>query len=300
MNFNLLETFVNTVEKGTLSAAAAEMHLTQPAVSKHLRALETYYGVRLLDRMGREVKPTQAGRFLYRAAKEILSCLARTRQELAGIAQFLQGELILGASTTPGQYFLPQLIGAFKKEYPQVKVSLTIGDTQEIIKGVQEGEFDLGVVGASGRFRSLSFWRLAFDEIILIAPPEHRLAGLNEVAPVDLEGELFVWREAGSGTRHIVEERLATAGIDPPANIVMTLGSTEAVVNAVEAGLGCSFVTRRAAEKSIKLGRLAVLGLQGVDLKRELFLVRRRKEQPPAVEVFCNFLECRANLTASR
>ncbi|MBC7336485.1 MAG: LysR family transcriptional regulator, partial [Clostridia bacterium] len=104
MNLELLETFVTTVEKGTLSAAAEELHLTQPAVSKHLRALENYYGARLLDRTGREVRLTAAGRLLYRSAKEILRRLARTKQEITELAQLLQGELILGASTTPGQY----------------------------------------------------------------------------------------------------------------------------------------------------------------------------------------------------
>lgn len=294
MNLELLETFVTTVEKGTLSAAAEELHLTQPAVSKHLRALENYYGVRLLDRTGREVRLTAAGRLLYRSAKEILRRLARTKQEIAELAQLLQGELILGASTTPGQYLLPGLIGAFRKQHPQIQVSLRIGDTQEILKGVQEGELDLGVVGARGRSRGLRFLCLASDEIVLIVPPGHRLGGLKEVAPADLEGEPFIWREAGSGTRRVVEERLAAAGIKLPGNIVMTLGSTEAVVNAVEAGLGLSFVTCRAAEKSAKLGRLAALRLQGVDLKRELFLVGRKQEPSPAVGAFWGFVEHRS------
>ncbi|MDN5327014.1 MAG: hypothetical protein PWP41_1710 [Moorella sp. (in: firmicutes)] len=291
MNINHLITFITTVEKGTLSAAAEELHLTQPAVSKQLQALEDYFGLRLLERRGREVRLTAAGEICYRHARIIASHLNQTRRELAELTQLVRGRLLLGASTTPGQYILPRLIGAFRREYPRVEVILTIADTQEVVQRLQEGEIDLGVVGAAGgRGKNLSYSRLAGDELVLIVPPGHRLAGATAISPGELKGEPLVWRESGSGTRRVVEERLAAAGFTvDPEQIVMELGSTEAIVSAVEAGLGISLVTSWAVEKSVKLGRLAVVTLQGVDLKRDLYLVRRRQPLSPAAEAFVNF-----------
>ncbi|QGP90929.1 HTH-type transcriptional activator CmpR [Neomoorella glycerini] len=292
MNLNYWLTFITTVEKGTLSAAAEELHLTQPGVSKQLQALEDYYGLRLLERRGREVRLTAAGKICYRHAKAIARHLEQTQRELAELTRLVKGRLLLGASTTPGQYILPRLIGGFRREYPRVEVVVEIADSQEVIRRLQDGEIDLGVVGAGGRGRNLSYSRLVEDELVLIVPPGHRLAGVTAANPLDLQGEPLVWREAGSGTRRVVEERLQKAGFTvDPARVVMELGSTEAIVSAVEAGLGISLVTCWAVEKSVKLGRLVTVPLQGVNLKRDLYLVRRRQPLSPAAEAFACFLE---------
>ncbi|GEA16248.1 LysR family transcriptional regulator [Moorella sp. E308F] len=292
MNLNYWLTFITTVEKGTLSAAAEDLHLTQPAVSKQLQALEDYYGARLLERRGREVRLTAAGEICYRHAKAIARHLEQSRRELAELTRLVKGRLLLGASTTPGQYILPRLIGSFRREYPRVEVVVEIADSQEVIRRLQDGEIDLGVVGVGGRVRSLSYSRLVEDELVLIVPPGHRLAGVKVATPRDLQGEALVWREAGSGTRKVVEERLQKAGFTVDSSqIVMELGSTEAIVSAVEAGLGISLVTCWAVEKSVKLGRLFTVPLQGVNLKRDLYLVRRRQLLSPAAEAFTCFLE---------
>lgn len=292
MNINYWLTFITMVEKGTLSAAADELHLTQPAVSKQLQALEDYFGVRLLERRGREVQLTAAGRVCYRHARALARNLEQTRRELVEITRLIRGRLLLGASTTPGHYVLPRLVGEFRKKYPRVDVTLDIAGSQEVIHRLQEGEIDLGVVGAGGRGRSLSYHRLVEDELVLILPPDHPLCGKTCVTVEDLEGEPLVWREAGSGTRRVVEERLEAAGAGiKPEQIVMELGSTEAIINAVEAGLGISYVSCWAVEKSIKLGRLVALPIAGLNLKRDLFLVHRRQPLNPAAEAFACFIQ---------
>jgi len=291
MNLNYWLTFITTVEKGTLSAAAAELHLTQPAVSKQLQSLEDFYGVRLLERRGREVQLTAAGRICYRHAKALARHLEQVRRELAELTQLVKGRLHLGASTTPGQYILPRIIGAFHREYPRVETALEIAGSQEITRRLQEGEIDLGIVGASSRVRSLFFSRFVEDELVLIVPPGHRLAGAAGVTPRELKGEPLIWREAGSGTRRVVEERLEAVGFAVESKqIVMELGSTEAIVGAVEADLGISLVTRWAVEKSVRLGRLVTVPVQGLNLKRDLYLVRRRQPLNPAAEAFVSFL----------
>lgn len=291
MNFNYLLTLITTVEKGTLSAAAAELHLTQPAVSKQLRVLEDFFGVRLLERRGREVRLTAAGRVCYRHARAMARHLEQAQRELAELTQLVRGRLLLGAGTTPGQYILPRLIGAFRREYPRVEVVLEIAGSQEVIRRLQEGEIDLGIVGAGSRIRSLRFSRFAEDELVLIMAPGHPLAGAEVVTLQELKGEPLVWREPASGTRRVVEERLQSAGFAIASEqIVMEVGSTEAIISAVEAELGISLVTRWAVEKNVKLGRLVAVTIQGLDLRRDLYLVRRRQPLNPASEAFVSFL----------
>lgn len=291
MNINYWLTFIATVDKGTLSAAATELHLTQPAVSKQLQALEEYFGVRLLERRGREVQLTAAGKICYRHARAIVRHLEQTRRELAEHVELLRGRLHLGASTTPGQYILPRLMGAFRREYPRVEVALEVAGTQEVLRRLQVGEIDLGVVGAGSRVRSLFFNRFAEDELVLIVPPGSPLAAAAAVTPRELKGQPLIWREAASGTRQVVEERLEAAGfIIKPEQVVMELGSIEAIISAVEAGLGISLVSRWAADKSIRLGRVVIVPVQGVELKRDLYLVRRRQPLDPAAEAFVGFL----------
>lgn len=292
MNLSQLETFVITVEKGTLSAAAEELHLTQPAVSKQLKALEEFFGVRLLDRSGREVKLTEGGRIFYRRAREILRLLEQLRRELAEVTNLVRGELLLGASTIPGHYVLPRLIGNFKAKYPQVEIKLEIGDSEDIIKRLIEGEIELGVVGAEERKKGLLYQRLAEDELILIVPVDHPWADRPALKVQELAEACWVWRKQGSGTRRVAEEKLKAAGFTlPPQRIVVELGSTEAIVSAVEAGLGVSLVSRWAAEKSLRLGRVVTVPLEGVNLKRYLYLVRRTRELTPAASAFVEFAE---------
>jgi len=293
MNVNCWLTFITTVEKGTLSSAAEFLHLTQPAVSKQLQSLEDYFGVRLLERRGREVQLTAAGQICYRHAKAMLRHLEQTRRELAELTELAKGRLLLGASTTPGQYILPRVIGAFRKEYPRVETVLEIADSQEIVNRLYEGAIDLGVVGAGvrGRSRGLYFSRLVEDELVLIVPPDHHLVGCSSVTVREIRNEPLIWREIGSGTRRVAEERLGEVGfVIAPEQVVMKLGSTEAVISAVEAGLGISLVTCWAVEKSVKLGRLATVPVRGVDLKRDLYLVRRRQSLDPVAEAFISFL----------
>ena len=209
----------------------------------------------------------------------------------AELMELTRGRLHVGASTTPGHYILPRLIGAFRREYPRVEVAVEIAASQEVIRRVQGGVIDLGVVGAEGRVRSLSFSRFAEDELVLIVPPGHPLAGAEAVTPQDLKNQPLIWREADSGTRLVLEERLETAGFEvKPEQVVMELGSNEAIIAAVEAGLGISLVSRWAVEKSVKLSRLVIVPIKGLDLKRDLSLVRRRQPLNPAAEAFVGFL----------
>lgn len=295
MKLNLLITFVRVVEKQSLSGAARELFLTQPAVSKHIQTLEDLYGVQLLDRVGRRIRLTEAGEVLYRHALNILRIMEDLDNSIAQTTIEVRGNLVIGASTVPGHYVLPSIIGQFKRTYPEVRVSLEIGDTGGIINNLLEQRFDLAVVGAQVKNRKLTCVFLEEDQLKLIVPTQHTFATQSLVKVEDLLLENLIWREKGSGTRMVLEKKLLEQGINPDKlQIILELGSTEAIITAVEEGLGLAFVSRWALEKSEALGRIVSLDLEGFDLQRSLYLVYpKRKVYSKAIQAFLDLIENR-------
>ncbi len=223
--------------------AAEKLYLTQPAVSFQINSLEEHFGAQLVDRSGRRAELTEEGRLVLDFAHETLAGLARTEYQINELTQKVRGRLLVGASTVPGEYILPHLIGgAFRDQYPEVKISLEIGDSEEIRRKVIDQRVDLGVVGAIGSRPQLVAKKVLEDELILIVPPQnHRWPSGSIVTVHDLTEEDFILREQGSGTRQVFAERLKEQGSDVRAlHVVMELGSTEAILTAVEAHLGGS------------------------------------------------------------
>ena len=198
----------------------------------------------------------------------------------------------MGASTVPGEYILPHLIGAFRDQYPEVKISLEIGDSEEIRRKVIDQRVDLGVVGAIGSRPQLVAKKVLEDELILIVPQNHRWPSGSIVTVHDLTEEDFILREQGSGTRQVFAERLKEQGLDVRAlHVVMELGSTEAILTAVEAHLGISVVSRWAADKALALGQVRGINVEGLNLKRDLFVIIHRQTLPNrALEEFQSFV----------
>lgn len=291
MNLNWLKTFVTLAETRSFSRTARELNLTQPAVSKHIAALESLFGTKLFDRSRRSVTLTEAGNALLPYAQKILTALVAATEEISSFAATVKGTLIIGASTIPGHYVLPPLIQRFRHQYPEVTVNLQIADTGQIVQRVLAGDLLLGAVGALKPLPALEAIPFAEDEIVLVLPENHPLAQNPTLDPTLLSELEFVWRERESGTRHVVEKELEKAGINPAnLKIVAELSTTEAVLAAVEAGMGASFVSRRAAEKRARNGLLTLHRLHGVPLTRKLYLVHlRNRFLPPPVTAFIDF-----------
>ncbi|MEW5761838.1 MAG: selenium metabolism-associated LysR family transcriptional regulator [Bacillota bacterium] len=277
MNLAYLETLVALAEHKSFSRAAAALNLTQPAVSKHIAYLEAYYGTRLVDRSSRRVELTQAGAVLYRYAREILDALARARNDVDACALTVRGRLLIGASTIPGHYLVPRLIGAFNRLYPEVAIAVEIADTGKVLRMLLEEKVQVGAVGALTNDPRLHFVPFAEDEIVLVVPRRHPLAARRSVSPRAVLGETLVWREEQSGTRRVVEDALLAAGIrSGDLKIAAELGSTEAVLGAVAAGMGLSFISRVAAEAAAHAGSVALVRLQGPHFTRRLYLAHLR------------------------
>jgi DNA-binding transcriptional LysR family regulator len=274
MNLQQLRTLITIAEQGSLSAAARSLRISQPAVTKHVQRLEQELGAVLLVRGPlRQASFTPAGRQVLAFARETVERSVALCEQLALLKAVKPGSLALAASTIPGEYLLPGLLVAYRARYPEVQVRSSIADTDEVARQVQAQEADVGFIGAVPQAAGLRLERLVTDEIVLALPPGHPLAQRDPLTPDDLLGQPLILREEGSGTRRSVEKALASAGYRlRPEDVVLTLGSTQAILQAVRQGLGLGFVSARAAAPAQADGHLVCARVAGLNLQRELYL----------------------------
>lgn len=274
MNVNYFRTYITVVEKESFSEAAKALSLSQPAISFQIQAIEKEYGQKLLDRSGFRVQLTEAGRIFYDYAKQILKldrALSESIDELQGV---VRGRLRLGASTIPGEYIVPKLLGKFIKLFPDVEPELEISDTAEILGKIKEHEIDIGFIGAPPEANNLQVEKYITDNLILILPTNHPLASKNAVTVEEAIKQPFISREIGSGTRKTIEEALEKQGIVTSSiNEIMDLGSSQAVLAGVEAGLGVSIISKHAAEKALATGTVKTVPFKNIEFRRDLYLV---------------------------
>lgn len=274
MDLHQIEIFCTLVRLKSFSKAADALYLTQPTVSGHIKNLETELGTRLLDRLGRRIIPTEAGDVLYRYGVRLLSLRDEARQEIDNVSGTVTGRLNIGGSTIPGAYVLPSYIRAFKKKYPSSSIRLLIEDTEKIASAVLDGDLCLGVVGAKTADPRLETHVFLKDELVVAAPSDHPWSNKKSITIDDLRTEPFIIREEGSGTRRIMEQRLQQAGMTPhELNIVAVMGSSDAVRQAVRAGLGVSILSIRAIRDDIEAGRIAALRIKGVQIERNFYII---------------------------
>jgi DNA-binding transcriptional LysR family regulator len=292
MEMKRLEIFCRVVELKSFTRAAEASLLTQPTVSENIRLLEEAVDERLLDRLGREVLPTPAGDILYRYARGILQLRDEARQALAEYRGRLCGELLIGASTIPGTYLLPALLAAFRASHPQVHPILKISGSGQVIASLLEGELSIGLVGAEVSDGRLESRRLPGDELLLVVPPGHPWWAREEVAASELADQPFILRERGSGTRQVMAAALRGQGLELDGlDVRAEMGSSEAVRQAVRAGLGIAILSSLAVAEDIARGVLQSLPIAGIRMQRPFFLVHRRGRQlSPLATAFCDHL----------
>ncbi|MEW9051228.1 MAG: LysR family transcriptional regulator [Neobacillus sp.] len=275
MNIESLQMFCLVVDEGSISQAARLSYVSQPAVTRQIHQLENYYGALLFDRTDGTMKVTEAGKMLYPYAKTIVHDFKRSKEVIKQAMGEYEITLHLGASFTIGEYLLPSLLGRFKKEIPEMKVTLTIKNTPNVLEDLANDVIDLALVEGLVENESLLVEKFADDELILICSPEHPWAGKVQVD--ELLNERMIMRESGSGTRLVVENILRKHGILEKINGYMELGSTQAIKGAVEAGLGISILPRLTVAREIDLGVLKEVDIEGVTIKRNLWLVKKHQ-----------------------
>lgn len=272
MTLRQLEVFLAIARARSYRQAAEALHTSQPALSQHVRELEGELGARLFDRLSRGVALTEAGRLLEERAKRVFATLTDVREVLGELQGLQRGSLLVGASTTPGIYVLPAVIGEFRRRHPGIELRLQIANSRVIEEAVRAHEFDLGVVGGHGLAPGEECLAAGLaDELVLIVSPRHRWARRREIAPADLEGQPLLVREEGSATRRVTERALEQAGARWRTS--MELDHTEAIKQAVMAGLGVAFVSVHAVRGELASRRLAAVRLRGNRIQRHFHVI---------------------------
>ena len=302
MDLKRMEVFCKIVELKSFTRAGEALSLAQPTVSEHIRALETTLGQKLLDRFKGDVLPTPVGRVFYQYAKSII----QTRDEaFRAVDQFrskLAGQLNLAASSIPGTYVLPKMIGSFKMAHPESQIVLQISDTTGAAEAVADGRAEAAIIGARWRHPKLDFQEIITDELLLITSPEHRWATQRGIIkPDELLEEPFVLREAGSGTRMLIKQVMEEHGLNiGRLNVVAELGSTEAVKQSVKDGMGVSVLSVLAVGEELRQGSLVAIEIRGIKFDRSLYLVQRKNREPsPLCSAFISHLEAGCKVGSS-
>ena len=273
MELRYLEIFCKVVELKSFSKAAEALFLTQPTISNHIKALEDEAGIQLLDRLGRNVLPTKAGEILYRYAKEIVKIKSNAVQELNKFMGNVKGSLIIGGSTIPGEYILPEYIAQFKKAHPDVVVTLSLGDTQDITDMVMDGAIEMGVIGSKADDKRIDCREFLKDELVLIAAAKYFKGIKNQIGIKDLKKLPFIMREKGSGSRKALEETLKKNGVSiETLNIAAEVGSTEAVKQSVRADIGVSFLSLFAVKDEIPRKTLRKISIKDFRVSRHFYI----------------------------
>jgi DNA-binding transcriptional LysR family regulator len=279
LNLDALKVFLAAAEHGSFSEAGRQLHLSQPAVSQIIQGLERQLGAQLFVRQGRTAQLTEGGQMLVPMARELLNSAQRVEQTMLSIQGEVIGEMSIGCSTASGKYLLPGLIARFRRQYPQVRLNVLVTSRESVINKLLNGEVALGVSSKQIEHTDLEYQDFFKDNVILIVPANHPWAQYRKIYPDDLLDEPMILREEVAGTREVLMDGLQKRDISPEMlNVAMVLGNAEAIEMAVEEGLGVAFVSRLAASRGLELGRVVEVEVEGMELSRNIYLVRNRKQ----------------------
>ena len=272
MTLRQLQVFLAIAREKSFSRAAKSIHSSQPTMSEHVAELELELGKKVFFRRGREVTLTEAGRVLERYAASAILAVEGARQAVDDLDGLGHGSLMIGASTTPGIYVIPEVIANFRVRHPGVELKLQIANSRVIEDRVKARELDLGVVGGHAVSHGEECLAVGFaDELLLIVPPRHAWAKRRFIAPEALAREPLLMREEGSATRGVTERALQRAGVRFQA--AMELDHTEAIKQAVMAGLGVAFISVYAVRGEVATRRLHALRLRGIRVQRHFHVI---------------------------
>lgn len=293
-DFRKLEAFCRVYEQRSFSRAGEVLFLSQPTISAHVQALEKEAGVKLLDRMGRTVLPTPAGTVLYRRGIKAFEELEAAKNEITHLMGDVAGDVLLGASTIPATFLLPEIVTRFVGKFPQVNLKLVVGPSSSIIRSIQDGELMLGVVGASDdRHEDIDFLPIVDDELVIVCSPALKVSKKQTLDMAEAAQLPWIMRDEGSGTRKNFEDGLVRAGYRPRSlRVVLNVDSTQAAIQYALAGLGLTVTSRLAVSAQLSRGELRELQIAGVKLPRKFFIAyHQRRDFFPAAASFLSAIQ---------
>lgn len=267
-----LTVFLTAAETMNFTETARRLHMTQPSVSQHIQALEQHFDVALFDRAGRYLQLTEAGEQLAPMVQEMVRQWVRIEETMETMKGEVAGHLLVGCSTTPGKYVLPQLLTQFHERYPKVKVSCHVSSQEQSLQMLCDGDVHCALASAPHTcYGEIEFCRLIADPISLIVPKTHPWAVSGVIEPEELCEAQLIMREEGSGTRNAVREALAQVDImESDLDTLITLGNSEAIALAVQEGLGVGFVSNIVVSRLVEKG-VCVVDIRGVSIARDIY-----------------------------
>jgi DNA-binding transcriptional LysR family regulator len=291
MNFKKLEAFISVLERKSFSEAAAVLKSSQPSISLKIKSLEEELGIELLDRNRSGVHPTRAGILVYQTAKDILGRWSQLEDNLLGFQETLTGTLTIGASTIPGTYIVPGWIKNFRSLYPKVDVSIEIADSKKVLNKLLDHQIDVGIVGLYEKSNKIATKAVGTDSLVLVVPVDHEISSSRGIDCQLLQKFDLVLREEGSGTRKEMEEYLASNGCSlSDFKSSISIGSSEAIISAVEAGLGISFISKLAAIPAVKANRVKMIETVKPYQRNFYFSTLIESENRPIIREFSDFI----------
>lgn len=289
MNLHHLAIFSTVAATGSLTASARKLHVSQPALSRELKAFESRLGVTLFERHAKGMRLTQAGEVLNRYAVRLFELERAAEAAMREIAGAQLGRLTIGASNTIGTYVLPPVLAAYRRERPQVQITLFVGNTEQVSQGVDDLRFMVGFIEGPLHLHGLRSTVIRHDEIVPVAAPDHPLLRRERLEASDLSGEALLMREHGSGTRELITTTLRSHGIVPGET--MEFGNTEALKRAAVYGGGIAWLPRICMSNELHEGHLHELPLRELAITRPLMMVQRENAPPePTAVAFLRLL----------
>ncbi len=283
-----LQILVAVAKHRSLTRAAEELRLTQPAVSMQVKALEQLAGLPLVERIGRQVALTEAGGEMVRYAQQALRSLQDAEDAMAAL-RGLQGGRVSIAVVSTAKYFAPKLLALFSRMHPEIELKLAVNNRDTVVQMLVENEVDVAIMGMPPHHLETTAFRFAKHPLVIIAAPDHPLASRRHVPVKALEAESFLVREPGSGTRAALERFFAAHRIHPASTT--EISSNETIKQAVMAGMGLAFMSQHAVGLELSVGQIVLLPVEGIPVLRDWNVVHRaEKRLSPAAQAFKKFV----------
>ena len=274
MNLNQLKIFYQAAKRGSLSLAARELFITQPAITKGIQRLQEFYDIKFIDYIGKKLILTDAGEVLYGIAEKIFELESQAEESIRDFQQRKRGYIRILSSESFGDYYLPHIMIPFSKAYPLVRISMNILPTDQVIEHTATLNNDLGFISYPVQHRKLLVREVLKDQLVIITAPGHRLTRKRAIAPRDLEGELLIMHEKGSAPRRALEEYIRKN--DLSVRIHLEISSNNAIKRAVEEGLGAALISRRVVIEELRAGRLCAVSLSDPSMSRRFYMVHHK------------------------
>ncbi|MFC0272803.1 LysR family transcriptional regulator [Metabacillus herbersteinensis] len=289
MYYDILKTFVTLVEVKNFTKTAEILLMSQPSVSLHIKNLEREFNTKLFLRSPKTLKITPTGEILYDRAKKMITIYEQTKQDILEHHNSIKGELKIGASFTIGEYILPSLLLDLQKEYPELKLQVVIGNTEEIVQSVRLYQVDIGLIEGQTNEKELSVHAFMEDELFIVSSFNHKLASIEEVTVADLQNQAWVTREVGSGTREYLDHVIRSNGLK--VNSLLTISSNQGIKETLINGEGLSLLSRSVIERDVQHRNLSIIQLKNQPFYRMLsFIYSPIMQDKKNVKTFINAL----------